>query len=155
MRTSSWLVPAFLSLVLGACAGDTANFTGSWYLNVEKSHWGSKPKPLSVMLVIDHRDPILRYHGTVTHTNEDTRDFDFSGAIDGHEYPMVSSLGPGTAILRRVDANTFESIFRNADGTRVETARTTLSRDGRWLTRQIRQQTPEGSRTWTEIYDRR
>jgi hypothetical protein len=155
MRTLSWFVPAFLSVALGVCAGQTANFTGSWYLSVEKSHWGSKPKPFSVVLVIEYKDPVLQYHGTVTHVNEDTRDFTFSGAIDGKEYPMVSSLGPGIAVLRRVDANTFESAFRSADGTRLETARTSLSRDGRSLTRQIRQQTPEGTRTWTEIYERR
>jgi hypothetical protein len=155
MRTLSWSVPAFLSVALGVCAGQTANFTGSWYLNVEKSHWGSKPKPLSVTLVIEHRDHVLQYHGTVTHSDDYTRDFAFSGAIDGKEYPMVSSLGTGVAVLRLVDATTYESVFRNKDGTRSETARTSLSRDGRYLTRKIRQQTPEGTRTWTEIYERR
>ena len=154
MRTLSWSVPAFLSVALGVCAGQTANFTGSWHLNIEKSHWGSKPKPLSVVLVIEHKDPALQYRGTVTHGNEDTRDFSFIGAIDGKEYPMVSSIGPGSAVLRRVDANTFESAFRSADGTRLETARTSLSRDGKSLTRQIHQQTPEGTRTWTEVYER-
>ena len=131
MRIPSWFVPTFLSVALGVCAGQTANFSGSWHLNVEKSHWGSKPKPFSVVLVIEHKDPVLQYHGTVTHTNEDTRDFTFSGAFDGKEYPMVSSIGPGITVLRRVDANTFEPAFRNADGTRLETALTSLSRDGR------------------------
>jgi hypothetical protein len=155
MRTVSWFVPTFLSVALGVCAGQTANFSGSWHLKVENSHWGSKPKPFSVVLVIEHKDPVLQYRGTVTHVNEDTRDFTFSGAIDGKEYPMISSIGPGVVVLRRVDANTFESAFRNADGTRLETARTSLSRDGRSLTRKISQQTPEGIRTWTEIYERR
>ena len=155
MRTLSWFVPTFLSVALGVCAGQTANFSGSWYLSVEKSHWGSKPKPFSVVLVIEDKDPALQYRGTVTHVNEDTRDFTFSGAIDGKEYPMVSSIGPGIAVLRRVDANTFESAFRNADGTRLETATTSLSRDGRSLTRKISQKTPEFARTWTEIYERR
>ena len=155
MRTRSWFVPAFLSVALGVCAGQTANFSGSWHLNVEKSHWGSKPKPFSVVLVIEHKNPVLQYRGTVTHVNEDTRDFTFSGAIDGKEYPMISSIGPGIVVLRRVDANTFESAFRNADGTRLETATTSLSRDGRSLTRKISQKTPEFARTWTEIYERR
>lgn len=65
MRTLSWSVPAFLSVALGVCAGQTANFTGSWYLNVEKSHWGSKPKPLSVTLVIEQNSHMLQYHGTL------------------------------------------------------------------------------------------
>jgi len=155
MRILSWFVPTFLSVALGVCAGQTANFSGSWYLNVEQSHWGSKPKPFSVVLVIEHKDPVLQYHGTVTHTNEDTREFAFSGALDGKEYPMVSSIGPGITVLHRVDASTFESAFRNADGTRLETALTSLSRDGKVLTRKISQKTPEGTRTWTEIYERR
>jgi hypothetical protein len=155
MRTLSWFVPAFLSVALGVCAGQTANFTGSWQLSVVKSHRGAKPKPFSVVLVIEYKDPVLQYRGAVTHVSEDTRDFTFSGAHDGKEYPMVNSLGAGIAVLRRVDANTFESAFRNADGTGLETARTSLSRDGRSLIRQIRQQTPEGTRIWTEIYERR
>jgi hypothetical protein len=155
MRTLSWFVPTFLSVALGVCAGQTANFSGSWHLNVEKSHWGSKPKPFSVVPVIEHKGPVLQYHGTVMHTNEDTRDFTFSGAFDGKEHPMVSSIGPGATVLRRVDANAFESAFRNADGTRSETALTSLSRDGKFLTRKISQKTPEGARTWTEIYDHR
>jgi hypothetical protein len=68
---------------------------------------------------------------------------------------MVSSIGPGITVLRRVDANSFESAFRNADGTRLETALASLSRDGKSLTRKISQKTPEGTRTWTEIYERR
>ena len=60
MRTLSWFVPAFLSVALGVCAGQTANLSGSWYLNVEKSHWGSKPKPFSVVLVIEHKDQMPR-----------------------------------------------------------------------------------------------
>lgn len=155
MRSPSWFVPTFLSVALGVCAGQTANFSGSWHLNVEKSHWGSKPKPFSVVLVIEHKDPALQYRGTVTHGDEHTRDFTFSGAIDGKEYPMSSSIGSGVAVLRRVDANTYESAFRDATGTRLETATTSLSRDGKILTRKIRQKTPEFSRTWTEIYERR
>jgi hypothetical protein len=88
-------------------------------------------EPFSVVLVIEHKDPMLQYHGTVTHTNEDTRDFVFSGALDGKEYAMVSSIGPGITVLHRVDANTLESAFRNADGTRLETALTSLSRHGK------------------------
>jgi hypothetical protein len=154
MSLRSWLVPAFLSVALGVCAGQPANLSGSWHLNIEKSHWGSKVQPLSVTLIIEHQEPMLRYRGTVTHVNEDTRDFAFEGAIDGKRYSMVGSGGAGTVVLRRVDANTFESVSQNADGTYIETARTSLSRDGRLLTRQIRRRTPEGTQTWTEVYER-
>lgn len=155
MRIGSWLVPAFLSAALGVCAGQPANLSGSWHLNIEKSHWGSKLKPQSVTLVIEHSEPVLRYHGTVTHVNEDTRDFTFEGTIDGKPYSMVGSGGEGTIVLRRIDLNTFESVFRSTDGTCIENARNSLSRDGRFLTRQIRLQTPAGTQAWTEVYERR
>jgi hypothetical protein len=154
MSVRSWLVPAFLSVALGVCAGQPANLSGSWHLNIEKSRWGSKVQPLSVTLIIEHQEPILRYRGTVTHVNEDTRDFTFEGAIDGKPYAMVASGSVGTVVLHRVDANTFDSVFRNADESYMETARTWLSRDGRLLTRQIRLRTPEGTQTWTEVYER-
>jgi hypothetical protein len=154
MSVRSWLIPAFLSVALGVCAGQPANISGSWHLNIEKSHWGSKLKPQSVTLVIEHNEPLLRYSGTVTHVNEDTRDFIFEGAIDGKPYSVVGSGGAGTVVLHRVDLNTIESVFRNADGTSIENTRTSVSRDGRLLTRQIRLQTPAGTHTWTEVYER-
>jgi hypothetical protein len=154
VNVRSWLVPAFLSAALGVCAGQPANLSGNWHLNIEKSHWGNKVKPQSVALFIEHQEPVLRYSGTVTHVNEDTRDFTFDGAIDGQPYSIVGSGGAGTIVLRRVDENTFESVFRNTDNTCTETARTTRSRDGHLLTRQIRLQTPEGTLAWTEVYER-
>jgi hypothetical protein len=156
MKAVSWVVPALLSAALGVCSGQNANFSGTWHLDVEKSRWGSKPKPFSVVLVIDHKDPAFHYRGTVTESTQNTRDFTFDGAIDGKEYPMASAAGPGVAVLRRVDANIIETDFRNQDGTRTENTRTSLSRDGKTLTRTIREKTPEaGTKTWVEIYERR
>jgi hypothetical protein len=156
MKALVTILPALLCLGLAAGAAENANFSGTWHLNVEKSRWGSKPKPVSVTLVIEHSDPKLHYRGTVTQSGENTRDFTFDGAIDGKEYPMTSAAGAGMATLRRVDANTIETDFRSTDGTRTENARTSLSRDGKVLTRTIREKTPEtGSKTWVEIYERR
>jgi hypothetical protein len=147
-------VPAFLSVVLGVCAGQQPTITGSWHLNVEKSHWGSKTKPLSVVLFIEHKEPVLEYRGTITHSNEVTRDFAFQGAIDGKAYPTLGPQGPGSIVLKRVYRSTFESVFRSEDGLFRETTRTSVSGDGRVLTRRIRLETPEGRRIWTEVYER-
>jgi len=154
MSARSWLIPAFLSVALGVCAGQPANFSGRWRLNLEKSHWGSKPRPQSVNLIIEHNEPALRYRGTVTYVNEDTREFSFEGAIDGKAYSVPDAGAAGSMVLHRIDPSTFESVFRNADNTYIETARTSLSADGRLLTRQIRLRTPEGVQSWTEVYER-
>jgi hypothetical protein len=146
---------ACLFVFLGVCAAQTVNLTGNWHLNVDKSKWGNVTKPHSVVLVIEHKEPAIQYQGTVTYSNEDHRDFGFSGAADGKSYPMDRSFGTGTIVLRRVDALTLESEFRSEDGNYVETARTGVSRDGNTLTRQLRLKTPEGTQSWTEVYEKR
>lgn len=154
MRTlASVLSAAFL---LGAlCAAQPANLSGNWQLNVNRSKWGTVNKPVSVVLTIEHQEPKLSYHGSVLYANEDQRDFGFSGAIDGKPYAMSRSFGNGEIVLLRVNDRTIESTFRTADGNYVETARTTVSRDGRTLERQLRLVSPEGTKKWTEIYERR
>ncbi len=145
---------AFLAPGLGLKAQQPGNLTGTWYLNVEKSEWGAAKRPQSVVLHIAHKDPILKYNGTVAYPNEDTRDFAFDGAIDSKPYPMTRSYGVGSAVLHRIDPGSFESVFRTDDGSYIETVRTILSRNGQSLTRKVRLQTPQGASTWTEIYDR-
>lgn len=151
-----WLsLTAVLVTVAGAAVAQTQDLTGSWHLNVEKSRWGSMAKPLSVVLTIEHKEPRLDYHGVVQYASEDTRGFDFSGAVDGTAYAMSRSFGDGMITLRRIDAWTFESVFRTTDGRFVETAQTTIARSGRTLTRRLRLQAPDGRKNWTEHYDRR
>ncbi len=143
-------------LFLGAlCAAQPANLSGNWQLNVSRSKWGNVNKPVSVMLTIEHQEPKLSYHGTVQYANEDEREFGFSGAIDGKPYPMSRSYGEGEIVIVRVDERTIDSTFRTPDGNTVETARTIVSRDGRVLERRLKLVSPEGTKRWTEIYERR
>jgi hypothetical protein len=130
-------------------------FSGSWHLNVEKSRWGSATKPFSVVIVMEHREPIIEYHGTVTYMNEETRAFGFSGAFDSKPYRMTRSYGDGEITLRRVDGLTFDSTFRSDDGNYTESARTSLSRDGKLLTRKLAVTSPDGKKSWTEVYEKR
>ncbi len=153
--TLVWFVPAILLMGLGLSLDQAGNLTGTWQLNVEKSHWGEMRRPTSVVIVIDHNEPTLHYSGSIVYANEDTRDFAFDGAIDGKAYPMTRSFGKGKAVLRRVGPSQFHSTFATDDGLYVESATTTLSRDGRTLTRELKLQTPEDTKNWTEIYERR
>jgi hypothetical protein len=149
------LCVAFLWAAVCVSAAGPANLSGNWQLNVAKTDWGARPKLVSVALHIDHSEPALKYSGTVIYSGEDARPFSFAGAIDGKEYPMDRSFGSGKVVIRRVDANTIESVFRSADGLSVETCRTSLAKNGRTLTRRVRMQTVGSTFTSTEIYDRR
>jgi hypothetical protein len=144
-----WMGAAFLT------AAPLGNMSGTWHLNVEKSQWGTTKKPHSVVLTLEHKEPFLKYQGTVVYANEDSRDFSFEGAVDGKEYPMVRSYGPGMITLKRVDVFTIESVYKSTDGEVIETTRTTLSMDGKSMTRKYRTRSPEGTKTWTEVYDKR
>jgi hypothetical protein len=154
-RIYSLAAPVCLTLFMGVCAAQPGNLTGNWHLNVQKSHWGSTPKPHSVVLIIDHKEPSLEYRGTVVYANEDARDFGFFGAFDGKPYAMSRSYGPGSITLKRVDGLSFDSVFTSEDGRYVERTRTLLARDGKTLTRQIRVESKDGNRSWTEVYERR
>lgn len=155
MRLSVPASAACLALVCSLAAAQPASMSGNWHLSVEKSKWGSANKPVSVVLTIEHNEPSIHYHGNVTYANEDERPFAFSGSFDGKPYPMSRSFGEGLITLSRLDPHTVESVFRTNDGAFTETARTTISRDGRMLTRLLRVTSPEGTKKWTEIYEKR
>jgi hypothetical protein len=134
------------------------DMSGTWRLNVGKSAWGKHPKPSEGTVTIEHREPSFKYSGAVTMQlggeSADRRSFSYEGAIDGKEYPVGGSAGQGTVVLRRVNANTFTSERKAPDGKVLETARTTLTGDGKRLVREVKAAGPEGDISWTEIYDR-
>ena len=155
MRIALQSAAAGAVLLAGLCAAQPPNMTGTWHLNVEKSKWGAVNKPHSVVLTIVHNEPQITYHGAVVYANEDDRTFGFSGAFDKKPYPMSRSFGDGEIVLSRLDPYTFESVFRAADGVTVETTKTVISRDGRTMTRQIRLSSQEGTKKWTEVYEKK
>lgn len=155
MRLSVPATAACLTMLVGLCAAQPASMSGNWNLNVAKSKWGTASKPVSVVLSIEHNEPSLHYQGTVLYANEDERQFAFSGSFDGKPYPMTRSFGDGMITLSRIDSATVESVFRTGDGKFIETARTSVSRDGRTLTRELRVTSPEGVKKWTEVYEKR
>lgn len=140
---------SFAGLLKG---GQAANLSGAWDLQVGKSEWGKKEKPVSAEVTIQHNEPEFHYKGTVvTGANGESRTFEFSGAIDGVAKPYEQ----GQLMMKRVDDRTMISEFKSQDGKTAETTRTTLSRDGKTLTRRIYTQGPQGSMVWNEVYTRR
>jgi hypothetical protein len=141
-------------LAVSVAAGQSSALSGSWRLNVDKSTWGTRPKPVSVTLLIEHKDPQLSYSGVVIYTGEDARPFAFSGAVDGKAYPMDRSFASGTVTMRRIDSLTIESVFRSEDGNFTETTRTSVTANGKTLTRRIKLQSSGAVSSSVEVYDR-
>jgi hypothetical protein len=130
-------------------AADIPNLTGTWKLDVQKSHWGNKKdKPATEVLTIKHNEPNLDLSGTVAYDRERTDRFEYNGPLDGKEH----TIPDGTISLKRVDPYTIDSVWKSHDGRWVENGRTTLSKDGKTLTRRIELKRPEGDLKWTEVY---
>ena len=147
-----------IAIGVGICAAadqSPQNITGTWNLNVNKSSWGKKLKPQSSTVHIEHNEPALKYSGTVVNaTGEPNTNFEFEGAIDGKPYPVKTPSGDGTRVYKRVDAHTVTAETKSNDGKFVETARNTVSKDGKVLTRKIQVKGPQGNSSWTEVYEK-
>jgi len=151
-------VPLFLLaavLLPDISPAQVADMSGTWVLNKKRSSWGSSVRPFDVYMRIDHREPLLKYDGTVTYANEGTREFAYDGAIDGQPRTAARPAGSGTMTHQRIGPREFKTEFRVTGGHYVQTVDTVISRDGKTLTRSLRIETSEGVSRWTEVYDRK
>ena len=138
-----------------ALPADVANMSGVWKLNVKKSKYDKDAAPLNVEIRIEHNEPALKYSGTVQRNQESSPDtFEFQGAIDEKIYPVKENhkpAGRSNSLVNRLAS--IESW--SSDATMEEHAITTLSADGKTLTRKMHVKQKDGkTRDWTEVYDK-
>jgi hypothetical protein len=150
----------FLAIALFAAAlfanDSPANLSGTWVLDANQSKWGNHGRPTSIVINIAHQEPTLKYTGQEIKPGEDeAREFSFDGAIDGKSYPVRGPGEEGSMYYKRVNGHTIDSVFTSKDGTVVEHARTTISNDGKRLTRDVKVNSPAHTESWTEVYVRR
>lgn len=155
---ASWRIALVLSITAGLGLAQTPDMSGTWRLNVEKSAWGKRSKPSGATVTIEHREPSFKYSGDIAtglgSESADRRTFVLEGVIDGKEHPVSGSAGEGNVVMRRVSDRAIVSERRGPDGKLLETAKTTISHDGKQLIREIKALGPNGEVSWTEIYDR-
>jgi len=138
-----------------ALPADVANMSGVWKLNVKKSKYDKDAAPLNVEIRIEHNEPAFKYSGTVQRNQESSPDtFEFQGAIDEKIYPVKENHKSGRTIkFARKSPASIESW--SSDDTMEEHAITTLSADGKTLTRRMHVKQKDGkTRDWTEVYDK-
>lgn len=132
-------------------AADAVNMSGTWNLNTRESKWGAKsPVPHEAKVTVEHSEPTLKYSGWVQQEDGPRNAFSFDGMIDGKEYPIEN----GTIRFRRLGPNSVESVQKSTDGAYEEKAITTISPDGKRITRRIQGKGPHGTLSWTEVYDK-
>ena len=147
------LKQTILLTLAALCLGcmQAQDMSGTWKLNGDKSDWRGVRRPLSVIVTVEHREPILKYSGWVTYPDGPPRGFSFDGAIDDKPHPALRSYGPGSAQMKRLRWDSVESDFRSDDGRFREGAKTIISADGRQMTRHLHLNSPNGREDWTEV----
>ena len=122
----------FVGLIASGPAMAQGNpFAGTWKLNTAKSHFDPGPAPTSQTRTWG-ADGKVFVKGTnaagkpTTHT--------FTVKPDGKAYPSIGAKDEGeTVSTKRIDARTVEATFTR-DGKALETARYSVSEDGKVLT---------------------
>ena len=138
--------------LLGAGA---VNTSGTWKLNLQKSDYGKHPKPKDITVEVEHKEPSLKYTVTGTDGEGKSLNIQFSGAIDGKDYPITGAPNNVAKVsAKRVNDTTTESVGKSADGKVLENVTVTISRDGKTLTRVAKVNGPDGEFTIKSVYDK-
>ncbi len=123
-----------LGFAFSLAAADKPDFTGEWKMNAEKSDFGARPAPESIVRKVDHKEPNL----TVTTTQKGERgEFTTEAkyATDGQEYRNKTRMGESKSVLNwdgNALVNSTKMSFQGNEITSVD--RWTLSEDGKVLT---------------------
>ena len=134
-------------------------FIGTWELNLEKSEFepSSSAPRITTRTVEDRGDGLflVTRHGINAQGNRSFAQYAYKR--DGKDYP-IAELGAQTAYsisIRRVDAHTEEFTVKS-DGRWVSTGTTTISGDGKTMTRNRRGTNEQGQETTSvQVYERR
>ncbi|HYP14443.1 MAG TPA: hypothetical protein VEQ63_11015 [Bryobacteraceae bacterium] len=134
---------------------DVANMSGTWKLNSKRSEWGKKQAPDNVVITIEHKEPSFKYSGSAQPYQSAPSKFSFEGSIDGKDYTAKDDEGDRRVRFSRKSDSVVESIQWSHDGKEEQTTTTTISPDGKTLTRKLRTRSPAGEMiTWTEVYEK-
>ena len=146
MRTISLL---FAGLAVVCAQESKPDFTGTWVLKVEKSHFGSMPKPLGMKLVATRNGESV--HAVETTESEQGGPTNTEGDwfLDGQQHPA----GKMTQ-MSKWEGNTLYAEKKSADGSYREVIRMTLSPDGKTATEKISVKSPNGQNTSTLVWEK-
>lgn len=140
---------------LGTLAAEVTNLSGTWHLNPKRSEWGKRSAPDTITLVVEHKEPKLKYKGTTQMPEHTPTTFEFDGVIDGKEHPVKVDHDQLKIKFTRKNEAVVDSVMFGPDGKPMQEASTTLSSDGKTMVRKVTTNTADGQKvSWTEIYER-
>lgn len=130
-----------LTLFVATAAADQAS--GTWKMNAEKSKYSPGPPPKSLTVVVESDDNNYKIDATGTDSDGKPMHVQYSAKFDGKDYPATGAANADSVSVRRIDANTVETVQKK-DGKVMMTITSTVSKDGKTRTSTWRGKNAEG-----------
>lgn len=130
-----------LALFVVAAAAD--QFSGTWKMNVEKSKYSPGPAPKDLTVVVESDENNYKIEATGTGGDGTPIHVQYSAKFDGKDYPATGEVNADTVSVKRIDANTIESVQKK-DGKVMITITSKVSRDGKTRTSTWRGKNADG-----------
>lgn len=144
----------FLFAAVGICWAAAGNvFMGTWTLNEAKSKMtAGADKNSTVTYTMDGDNIKCTIDGT--DASGQTIHSEWTGKIDGKEYPVTGNPASNSRSYRMVNAHTLVATEKK-DGKLVDTARIVVSTDGKSRTVTVHARDAKGMKTTTvAVYDK-
>jgi hypothetical protein len=116
---------------------------GNWKLNVEKSKYNPGPAPKSLDLKIEAAGKGVHVTTNTVNADGTTVMQDYTANYDGKDVPLKGSAIADTTSLKRMNKLTTMRTDKKA-GKTVATLKSTVSKDGKLFTVDVKSQTPKG-----------
>ncbi len=129
----STLVVTFAMLSSASMAAAADNWMGAWKLNVAKSKYAPGPGPKSQTLTFEGTSAGIKLSTEAVGADGATNKGGYTAKFDGTDAPWVGNPDADTAAPKRVDANTYENVWKKG-GKATITAKGVVSADGKTLT---------------------
>ena len=137
------IVMILTALTLFVATARADQLSGTWNMNAEKSMYSPGPAPKSLTVVIESDENNYKVDATGTDGDGKPIHVQYSAKFDGKDYPASGIANADTVSVKRIDANTVETIQKK-DGKVVMTVTTKVSADGKSRTSTWRGKNAEG-----------
>ncbi len=137
MQRHSTVVPATMIIVLVLALAGIAlaqdPHVGTWKMNPAKSKFSPGPPPKSDTIIFTTQDNGIKLMEEIAEANGDVTHIEFAAKYDGKDYPITGDPNIDTIAVRKIDANTFDVVFKKA-GKEMFKAQEVFSKDGKTFT---------------------
>src|SRR5215470_8193919 len=135
------MVITALMLTVTTAAAD--QLSGTWKMNPEKSKYSPGPAPKDVTVVVESDESNYKLDASGTDGDGKPLHVQYSAKFDGKDHPATGIANADSVSVRRIDANTVETLQKK-DGKVVMTITSTTSKDGKTRTSTWRGKNAEG-----------